>query len=461
MREAQPADVLILWLPVFLMMGMDLYFALPREPATPFLLGLLMGVCACIAVTRRWRDTQLWRWGAAIALRITLGLSLAQFRTFQLATPLLTENMWGVHVAGTIQSAERAGAGWRVVLKDTVLNGKTDKKYTLRLSIRKRGGDYSIGGKLEANAGLMPASPPFVPGMFDFQRHAYFNNIGGYGYVTRVLSYVPPQDKAEEFFLERYREWLSGKVYNVLAQPEAGIVTALLNGQRAGISQATTNSLQASGLQHIISISGLHVGLMAGVVFYFVRLLLACSMTLALRLPIKKIAAMVAMVAIILYMFIVGLSPPTVRSVIMTSIVLLAIIVDREAINLRIVAIAAILILVWQPESVLDIGFQLSFAAVVGLVAFFQATQSFWRHETWQSSILMKIMRVFLMTIATSLIATFATAPLTLVHFQKIPVLSMLANILATPAITFLIMPGTFLAYLLTPFGIVGVWRSR
>lgn len=457
-REAQPADVLILWLPVFLMAGMGAYFALTREPATFLLVGAFSAALAIAALTWRLRETRGWRWGVALIVGLTMGLLLAQLRTHQMDTKLLTERVWNATVSGTIDSAERAGAGWRVVLKDATLNNDAKTKYKLRLGIRKKGGEYATGDALTVRAGLMPAGAPFAPGMFDFQRHAYFQGLSGYGYVTRVESHKPAADSGAENRLEHYREWIAARIYQVLQQPEAGIVTALLNGQRAGIAKKTTNMLQASGLQHIISISGLHVGLLAGVVFYFTRLLMACSMRLALARPIKKIAAFVALLAIIAYMFIVGTDPPTVRSVIMTGIILFAVMVDREAINLRLVAIAAMVILLIRPESVLDIGFQLSFAAVVGLVAFFQMTQHFWQREFWQSTILHKALRVLAMSVMTTLIATFATAPLTMVHFQKIPVLSMLANALATPLVAFLVMPGTFLAYLLMPLQVVGDW---
>ncbi len=440
--KAQPQDTLMLWLPVFLMIGMGGYFALTREPATLLLIAALGLSVIMTVVTWRWRETYVWRWAVACAVLVPFGACLAQFRTFHLDTQLLTDRVWSSELQGTILEAERAGNGWRVVLDDNT------NRHVLRLTIRQKSETlYQVGGQLHVRAGLMQPRAPLIPGMFDFQRHAYFNGISGYGYVTRVLNYTPPLTQSASL-IQRYREWLAMRVHATLDQPEAGIVTALLNGQRGGISKATTNLLQASGLQHIISISGLHVGLMAGVVFYFVRLLLACSMRVALSWPIKKIAAVAAIFAIIAYMWIVGLSPATVRSVIMTSIVLFAILVEREAINLRLVAVAVLVILVLQPESVLDIGFQLSFSAVVGLVVFFQWTQSWWQHAAWNSNIAMKIIRVFAMTLVTTMVATLTTAPLTLVHFQKIPLLSMLSNVLATPLVTFLIMPGTVLSYL-------------
>jgi competence protein ComEC len=453
-QKAQPNDALILWMPIFLMIGMGGYFVLNFEPAKIYLLSALCASIILTIVTIRWKDYLLWRWAVVGFFCITLGLFLAQLRTHQLSTPLIIERMWNAEIRGDIQSAERAGSGWRLVVNNALINQQIQNKYTLRLSVRKKDLDFRLGGRVQFIAQLMPASPPFLPGMFDFQRNAYFNGLSGFGYVTKIINYEPPSAQSKTPVLEKYREWLADHVYAVLQQPEAGIVTALLNGQRAGISRPITQSLQTSGLQHIISISGLHVGLLAAAVFFSTRLMLACSMRLALTIPIKKIAAFCALLTIIAYMFIVGLSPATVRSVIMSGIVLIAVMVDREAINLRLVALAAMLILLTQPESVLDIGFQLSFAAVTGLVAFFQMTQAFWQKQFWQESFIYKTIRALLMTVATSFIATLATAPLTMVYFQKIPVLSLLANVLATPLVGFLIMPGTFLAYIMTAFNV-------
>ncbi len=165
MREAQPADVLILWLPVFLMAGMGAYFALSREPAAVLLFSAFGAAVAGTALTWRLHETLLWRWCAALALGVTLGLVLAQLRTQHLATQLLAERVWSATVSGTIQSAERAGSGWRVVLQDAIVNNDKGKKYNLRLSLRRKGASYDMGGKLTARASLMPPSAPFIPGM--------------------------------------------------------------------------------------------------------------------------------------------------------------------------------------------------------------------------------------------------------------------------------------------------------
>ncbi|MDB5477857.1 MAG: ComEC/Rec2-related protein [Alphaproteobacteria bacterium] len=455
LRDPQPADNLILWLPVFLCCGMGLYFGLSFEPPPAWLRGGFGLAVLGTAASFGWRNFAPWRWIAAFCIVFTLGLVLAQWRTHSVETKLLDERVWNADVAGAIESFERAGKGWRVVLKDTAVNAGADR-YVLRLAIRQAGFSPNVGGMLGVKASLMPPSSPLAPGSYDFRRHAYFDGMGGYGYVTKIIDYKAPAQQAERNALENYRDWLTEKVYAALEQPEAGIVTALLNGQRAGIERKTTGILQQSGLQHVISISGLHVGLMAMTVFFVTRLLMACSMTLALNWPIKKIAAFLALLSIIFYLLIVGNSPPTLRSVLMSGMALIAVMLDREPIQMRVVALSALLILLIQPESVTDIGFQMSFAAVIGLVAFYQQTKAFWTHAAWQNSLAMKALRVLLITVVTSMIATLVTAPLVLLYFQQIPLLSMLANLLAMPPITFLIMPGTFLSYLFTPVPIIG-----
>jgi competence protein ComEC len=460
LKDLQPADNMILWLPVFLSCGIGVYYWLPSEPSILWSIYGLIASAGLALATWQWRFVPVWRWVVCIAVAFTLGMSLAQYQAQATKTVLLSQRIWNGSIIGTIHSFERAGQGWRIVLQNAAIENNP-KSYTFRISMRQKGFVPDVGGILKVRASLMPPSPPLVPGSYDFKRNAFFDGISGYGYVTKIIGYKKPEVTHKTDILETYRDWLTEKVYAVLKQPEAGIVTAMLNGQRAGIERKTTQILQQSGLQHVISISGLHVGLMAITVFYVTRLLMAMIMTLALHWPIKKIAAGFALVSIVFYLLIVGNSPPTLRSVLMSGIALIAIMLDREPIQLRVVALSGILILILQPDSLIDIGFQMSFAAVVGLVAFYQQTKQFWASAFWQSSIVMKALRALAITVVTSIVATIITAPLVLLYFQQIPLLSMLANLLATPPITFMIMPGTFLAYLLTPVPLLGEWSIR
>lgn len=439
MRDPQPADNIILWLPVFLALGMGLCFYLPIQPSLYAGVAGIGLVLLAIAASFSWRYVPAWRWVAVGFGAFFLGLLLAQTHTHAIKLNLLGKRVWSSEITGTISSFERVGQGWKIVVDKTTLPNDP-QEYVFRLTLRQKGFKPKIGGRVTVKASLMPPSSSLVPGSYDFRRHAFFHNLSGYGYVTKIISYQPPKAK-DNNYLETYRDWLTDQVYAVVQQPEAGIVTAMLNGQRAGISRKTTTIMQQSGLQHVISISGLHVGLLAITVFYISRLLMAMSMNLSLRCPIKKIAACLALVSINFYLLIVGATPPTLRAVIMSSMALFAIMLDREPIQMRVVALSALFILCLQPNSLIDIGFQMSFAAVIGLVAFYQQTRDFWTRAFWRKTLIMKAVRALAVTAITSVIATIVTAPLVLLYFQQIPLLSILSNLLATAPITFLIMP--------------------
>jgi competence protein ComEC len=453
-RDPQPADNLILWLPVFLICGIGVYFLSPFALSPVWGWFGLAGAIGLSVATIPLRQFTTWRWVATFVLAFFIGLLLIQYRVKNTDTILLNDRAWNAEINGTIQSFEQSGDNWTVVLQNAHLPDDTND-YVFRVTVRQHDFMPDIGGVLKVNASIMSPSPPLVPHSFDFRRHAFFDGISGYGYTTKIISYQKPDAQSKDF-LENYRDWLAYKTFAILKQPEAGIVSSLLNGQRAGIHRKTSQVLQQSGLYHVISISGLHVSLMALIVFITARFLMALNMNFALRYPIKKIAAFLALIGIIFYMMIVGSSPPTLRSVIMTGMMLVAIMLDREPIQMRVVALSALFILVTQPESAIDVGFQMSFCAVIGLVAYYQATRKFWTHSFWQRSIVFKALRILLITAATSLMATIVTAPLVLYYFQQIPVLSMVANLLAALPIEFMIMPGTFLTYLFAPVPVIG-----
>ena len=151
------------------------------------------------------------------------------------------------------------------------------------------------------------------------------------------------------------------------------MAAALVAGVRAGIDQATWRAMQISGLAHILSVSGLHMVMVAGSVFATCRWLLALCQPLALRVPVKKIAAVVAALAAAFYLVLSGASVPTQRSFLMTAVALFAVIVDRNPFSLRLLAWSALVVTVLLPESVLGVSFQLSFGAVLALMVVYEA----------------------------------------------------------------------------------------
>jgi competence protein ComEC len=475
-KNQQPAGLLMIWWPVFLGLGIGAFFYMPRDFGGTYLGFRLLAFAFMLYI---WpfprRDHLVWRWISHGLIAASLGLSLIQWTDSRIKIEPLDYPVFGRLVTGKIESTEFIDKGWRVVLRDVKIAPSPhvihrDNKvfqqpvYRVRIAIRHKDFRPEIGSTISVKASLIPPSYPLMPGMFDFRRHAYFQRLSAYGYSMSPVIIEQANITEKKFFgggslLERYRQYLSQRVdilmHDMKFEPHqsvVGLTMALLNGQRAGIDKKSGADMQRSGLQHLISISGFHVSLMAGIIFFCVRFLLALSMRITLHYPIKKIAAAVALIGIILYMFIVGLTAPTVRSVITSGIVLIAVMMDREAITVRMVALAASLILIFEPESLITPGFQMSFAAVAALVVFYQKTQHWWRHTFWRHNIMTRLLLILAGSVATTMVATIATAPFAVYHFQQLPVLSIIANMMVTPVMGLIVMPASILVYLTIMF---------
>jgi competence protein ComEC len=485
-KNPQPAGLLVIWWPVFLSIGIGSFFLWPEG-----LGGVHSGLrlCALSFMVYMWpvswrndphrpRWAKVWHWFKHGLAATSLGLALMQIQYQRIDITPLDYPVYGRLVTGTIEKIDYIDGGWRVVLDEVTIAPHHDfiqkpnvilapTHYRVRVAIRHADFKPEIGQKIAVKASLIPPSFALLPGMFDFRRHAYLQNLSGYGYSMSPVTILSETEITPQLpwhtLLERYRYYLSERVtflmqddYFTPQQSVVGLTMALLNGQRAGIDKVSSADMQRSGLQHLISISGYHVSLMAGIIFFAVRFLLALSMRITLRYPIKKIAAFVAMIGIILYMCVVGFTAPTVRSVIMSGVVLFAIMLDREAITLRVVALSASLILLIDPSSLITPGFQMSFAAVAGLVVFYQKTRHWWFYEFWRRNILTRILMILAGSIATTMVATITTAPFAVYHFQQLPILSVVANILVTPVMSFIVMPASILVYLTIMFDGLG-----
>nr|WP_280948640.1 ComEC/Rec2 family competence protein [Methyloligella halotolerans] len=228
-----------------------------------------------------------------------------------------------------------------------------------------------------------------------------------------------------------------------------------MTGDRGGVSDEVQQAMRDSGLAHILSISGLHMMLMAGTVFWALRALLASIPALALRFPIKKWAAAASLAAALFYLAISGAALPTIRAWIMMSIVLLAVILDRPAITMRNVALAALAILIVAPESVFDPSFEMSFAAVIALVALYEAMAGRKRPELDDVSLTWRTLRFAWLAIwaagVTTTVAGLATAPFAAYHFHRVSYYGLAANLLAAPIVGLLVMPMALLSVVAMP----------
>lgn len=447
------------WSPVFLGLGIAIYFMLPADP--PAFLGVMMlmlGVACLVLVPPERRDLKLIC--MALLLLPAIGFNASLYQNARIHTPILDRDVGPVTVTGTVQSLEIMKADYdaRVTLGDLDIEdiANADTPRTVRLRLRKDHG-IGVGDRISALAELMPLSGPVAPGGFDFRRHLYFQSIGAVGFIYSQVE-ILEQQTAWSFsrFIESVRTHITASVHSYLSGTQANITTALMNGQRAGISDEDQDVLRHAGLAHLLAISGLHLGLVCGAIFFFTRLFLASLPDVALHYPIKKYCAVLAMLGGLVYMFLAGATVPTQRAMLMSAVVFSAIIFDRSPFSLRLVAFAALIVLAVSPYSLLSASFQLSFAAVTALVAFYDKLRpllsNFHRHARWPK----KVAFYFISVCMTSLIASLATAPFALFHFQQFAALGILANMVAIPIMAFWIMPLIILSLMAMPLGLEG-----
>lgn len=443
-----------LWSPVFFACGIGAYYALPVEP--PALAGVFVFLffLSFYGVFFRGRAERFFYPAVAVLLMMA-GFCAAQFRTLVVDAPMIERETGPVEMTGTVFSVEdlEGYKGQKIVFGDLRIEDLSgdDTPRRVRLSYRADP-PLHVGERVKLLVMLHPPSTPVIPGGFDFRRYMFFQQIGAVGFVYKNLGIIE-KGGAVSNTLERLRQRIDERIIAALPGEDGTIAAALMVGKRGAISEGNRDALRGAGLAHILAISGLHVGLMSGALFFVLRFIMACFPVFALRYPIKKIAAVMAFCGALAYMMIAGATLPTQRAVLMSGVVFLAIVLDRSAISMRLVAFAALVVLAVAPESLLSASFHMSFAAVAALVAFYDATRGFWSAMYRKANVLRKVQMYFLGVCMTTLIASAATGFYALYHFQRFAVLGLVANFMAVPLMAFVIMPCALLAFLLMPFG--------
>ncbi len=442
---------LFLWFPVLLSLGIAAYFSLRAEPPV-----ILTVAAVLIALALYYVAGARHRTLCLLVLLVVAGFAAAQARTHLIYTPILKKEISPVTLGGRIELIEEmeGGKGSRVVLRDVEIEElapeATPRK--IRLSVRKDDG-LLAGQHIRVLAGIGPPSPPLNPGGFDFQRYMFFQGIGGLGFAFSAPEILSGSD-AHGDFIEDVRVAIDRRIAAHMQHPEAAVAMALITGRRAAISDEANEAISAAGLAHILSISGLHIGLVSGIIFFVTRLLMVCIPGFALRFPVKKYAALFAFAGAAFYTMLAGATVPTQRSLIMVGIALFAVIVDRSPLSIRLVAFAALTVLLVSPESLTTASFQMSFGAVAALVVVFDWLRP-WLSAQYRAAGMVKKAALYFMGVClTTIIATLATAPLTAFHFQQLAIYGVVGNGLAVPLSSFVIMPAAVLGVLAMPLGL-------
>jgi len=390
---------------------------------------------------------------------VVAGFAASQLRSELTAAPVLEKRIRSAIVTGRVVSVQSRGTAERWLIDDLSVSRmapeETPKR--IRLTNRVRGVALEPGMRIRVRATLMPPPSPAAPGAFDFPRMAWFASLGAVGFTTSRAKIESTDASGFSIRVSRLRQRIGSRVRASLDGTSGTVAAALMTGDRGAIPEDVLDDMRDSGLAHLLAISGLHVGLVAGLFFFFMRGLLAAIEPVALRYPIKKWAAVGALSAAFGYLLITGATVPTQRAFIMTSIVLVAVLLDRSAISMRVVALAALAILILAPETILSASFQMSFAAVVALVAVYEALGARFSRGRGRGSLRRRILIYGAGVLLTSLVAGLATTPFAVFHFNRFVIYGLAANMFAVPLTALWIMPWAMVAYVLMPFGLEGL----
>ena len=436
--------------------GAAAYFTMPYEPALSAILIAPVLMVALIALGRRLLLPSLVQLALWLAFGVALGLSAGAVRARLVAAPVITEMTGPVMIEGWLSEVETGAKGPRLRIDVHAIAGMPPEATPkiVRVTHRSRL-EVSSGRFVRCWSVLRPPPMPGMAGEYDFRRQAWFEQLGGVGYVQgrcRGGALGAPGGIISDIrmHIAAFRRQLAAHVNEAAGERAGGFAAALVSGDRSFMPVKDQVALRNSGLAHLLAISGLHMAIVGGLVFYLMRRLLAFIEPLALRVPVQKPAAIIALLASLSYLVISGAGVSTQRAFIMLAVVFGAVLFDRAALSLRSFAIAMILVILLQPESVMSPGFQMSFAASGALIATYEA----WTARRAASERVMGSISYSWASLAvTSLVAGTATAPYALYHFDRLAGLGLIANLAAMPIITFVSAPAAAAALILTPIG--------
>jgi competence protein ComEC len=451
------------WVPIAFGAGIAIYFTADREPVAWFVAAVAVGLCAVAFVLRRRKA-----FAAALMLAaIASGFAVAALKTARISHVVLAQPIYASSLKGFVETHEERTRTDRFVLRVTHMETRraTPTLERVRLSVRK-GTAPPVGSFIEMKARLLPPLSPLRPGSYDFGRDMFFQGIGASGFAMGAITTLdPPQSGGWKLryaaAMQGMRDAIDARIRTVLSGDNRAIATALLTGRRDAITTPVNDAMFISGLGHVLSISGYHMAVVAGVVFFAVRALLALIPALTVTFPIKKWSAAAAFAAATFYLLLSGAEVATQRSYFMTAVVLIAVMVDRRAVTFRTLAVAAMIVLTFAPEALVHPSFQMSFAATLGLVALIQIGMP----RMFASPDNSHVARAALwggreiMTLAlASFVAGLATTPYAAFHFHRITPYGVLANLAAMPVVSGLVMPAGLLGLAAMPFGLDGVF---
>ena len=442
---------LFLFIPVLMGIGAMIYLKLFFQFFSPIPF-ISLSILAIISIALRKRH--YINLISISLLCLNLGFSSALLDSYNHHTDMLVGGNIKHYVEGEVDQVIPKNKGISIIVKlnheslSDIDGNKLSgiKKVSVKLTSKSE--TPHIGDTVYVKAMLNSPTPSVMKGAYDFRKDAYFKEIGAFGYATTKLYFL---ERAGISVSDKFKKSVSTNI-DLHAENEnnAQLIKALMLGEKKAVSKETVSIFRASGISHLLSISGLHIGLIFGFIFLLIRYLLALNQTLTLRFNVKKFCASIAIIITLMYVLLVGYPMPTIRAFIMMFIVYLGIIFDRRAISMRNVAIAGIIILLFAPHSILSASFQMSFSAVIALVTAYEYISA--------KSISMHGFRGYLIGIIfTSFIAILATTPFAIYNFQNFSPYGILTNTAVMPIIGSITMPFIVLTHIAMPLGLAAI----
>lgn len=447
-------DRWLLWLPVAFGAGIVLYFLLPTEPSFywSFILPTLTGILLFFS------KKKLPLFYLALFLFFTaLGFARIQVRAHLVQAPVLDKIYYNVTIEGRVEKNEFFSSAQRLTLTDLKTNKLPIKLQKVRIRVNSLKTIAHQNDIIRLRATLRPPALPAYPNGYAFIRRAWFMELGATGYSLSGIE-ILKEGKLTYLhqILDKIRTQITLHLMKILPSEQASVAIPLVVGEQGVASQNTYDTYRDAGIVHVLSVSGFHMTLIAGLIFAFVRFSLALFPALALRINTKKVSAVLALIITFFYLLISGQAVPAERSFLMIAVILLAVLFDRQALSMRNVCWAGFIILLFIPESIMTASFQLSFGAVIALIAGYETFRTPISRfiQKKRSKLSRFLWTAFLGFLLTNVVAHIATAPIGIYHFHRYANYGILGNFLTSSLFAFIIMPLLLIGTILIPFKI-------
>ena len=386
-----------------------------------------------------------------VIILILVGVIAISVRSYFLNTKFIERTIYVHKAIGRVHEINHKVSYSQLVISD-IKHFKLKKSSKIRIKAHKFPENIQSGDIILFSAKLSPPSKPVSPYAYDFSHFAYFAGISAVGFATTPIKLYSKQNSKIFSQIDIFRNYITKSFITIIGERNGNIAAALIVGKRQGIDRHIMENIRKAGLAHLFAISGLHLTIVTFFFFILFRKIFALSVFIATKYNIKKIAAIVGIIASFFYLIISGMAISAQRAFIMVLIVLIGILIDRNSSTMRSIAVAATIILLLEPESVFRPSFQMSFAAVIGLCSFYESYRRLYIHNLFY-----RFCGYFSSIALSSMVASLATTPYTIYHFNYFSLGGIFSNLIAIPFTTFIILPFGIISAILIPFNLAGL----